>query len=425
MYLYNFSSLLYIVGNSLVLYVYFAYSIGAISAMKKIARYLLLLLLLFQPPTTASAADSPTLVTPLNAAAFSTAKPKLTWFKYSDCESKSCYKIEISEKEDFTSLEKSTYTNGVKDVENSQLLSYSPNLSEGTWYWHIKGKNDDESWSNFSETRSFSIGSEFKPQANSIPSQNVLGAATTTSQKNFTITSDQNTLKDLDPLTINITIENIEPNSSQFLKAAFYKEGSSNYFGLTQVNSNWVKNGSSYDSQFPISTDGSGHWQGNLTVRNDPTDTGYPGSGNYQLKIGRYSTDGSGPDWSNSLSVTIEGKKMTTSMTTSMTATTQNATPKPSVSETPTPAFNANADVLGAESLNFSSDGDNSENNYKLPDITENGGTGDGGIPPIDQKVLVAGQKSTNWWFISSGTILFGLGGFYYWRSKRKSSVSI
>ena len=368
---------------------------------------------------TLTLAASPTLITPPNGVTFSTLKPKLTWTKFSDCESNSCYKVEISPNDTFTPLEKTSYTNGVEDSQNPQLLSYNPSLSVGTWYWHVKGKNPDGSWGDFSETRLFTISTTAAPQPTPTNTKNVLG--TSTEKQNFTISADSNQLKDLDPLTVSVTLSNLEPNTQFYLKGAFYKEGSSNYFGFTQLDNNWIKNASTYNTQYPITTDQSGSWQGNIIVRNDPTDSGYPGTGDYQLKVGRYTSDGSGPIWSNSLSIKLEAKKITATTTT----TTSTVTPPPAPQETPTPAFNTDTNVLGENTtLNFSASPDTSGNNYKLPDITAKNGVEDGGIPPVDQKVLVAGQKTTNWWFISSGTILVAIGAFYYWRSKRKQTFA-
>ena len=314
-------------------------------------------------------------------------------------------------------MEKTSYTNGVKDSNNERLLSYTPTLSEGTWYWHVKAKGDDESWSDFSETRVFTISSEARPQPLTLTNGNILGESTMNTKQNFTITTATNKLKDIDPIPVSVLIQNLDPNTKYFLKAAFFKEGSTNYFGLTQVGNNWVKNGSTFDTQYDITTDGSGNWEGELNIRNDPSDSGYPGTGDYQLKIGRYSPSGSGPTWSNSLSVILEAKKTTPSTTSNTAAPTPEASPviaQPLA--TPDPA------VLGAQTSNLSTPKqESSDINYKLPDIS--GAADKGPIPAIDQKVLVAGKKTTNWWFVSSGTILFGIGGYHYWRSKKRRST--
>lgn len=104
--------------------------------------------------------------------------------------------------------------------------------------------------------------------------------------------------------SVNLSLPN-NPNTNFFLKGAFKKPDGSNYFGLSKVSENWIKNGSSYSSQLPITTDSSGNWSGSLEVQPDSEDSGFIGSGDYIFKVGRYTSSGSGPNWSNELTINI------------------------------------------------------------------------------------------------------------------------
>lgn len=106
---------------------------------------------------------------------------------------------------------------------------------------------------------------------------------------------------------VNLSLPN-NPNSQIYLKGAFKKEGSSNYFGLTKVENEWVKNGSSYKNQLSIKTDSSGNWNGEVDIKVDTSDSGFTGSSDYLFKVGRYFQDSSGVSWSNETSIYIENQ---------------------------------------------------------------------------------------------------------------------
>lgn len=95
------------------------------------------------------------------------------------------------------------------------------------------------------------------------------------------------------------------PNTAFYLKGAFKKSDSSNYFGLTKISGNWVKNNSNYSNQYAITTNVQGYWSGNLEIQPDSEDSGFTGSGDYVFKVGRYTSSGSGPTWSNEATINI------------------------------------------------------------------------------------------------------------------------
>lgn len=95
------------------------------------------------------------------------------------------------------------------------------------------------------------------------------------------------------------------PSTAFFLKGAFKKSGGSNYFGLTKVSGSWIKNGEGFLNQYQITTNNSGDWSGNLEIKPDSEDSGFTGSNDYIFKVGRYTSSGSGPTWSNEATIKI------------------------------------------------------------------------------------------------------------------------
>src|SRR5579884_315417 len=133
------------------------------------------------------------------------------------------------------------------------------------------------------------------PTPTSTPSPN---SSITISNVPSNINSD-----DVFSTTVNLSSPN-NPNTIFYLKGAFYIDGSTNYFGKTLVNGNWVKNSSGYNSQLEIITDGSGNWQGIIQVMPDDSDSGFTGTGSYNFKVAKYTSSGN-LSWSNSTSLTI------------------------------------------------------------------------------------------------------------------------
>lgn len=114
-------------------------------------------------------------------------------------------------------------------------------------------------------------------------------------------------------VTVNLNLPN-DPNTNFFLKGAFKKSDSSNYFGLTKVEGIWVKNSVSYTNQYKITTDSSGNWSGTLEVKVDMDDSGFTGSGDYIFKVGRYKqSDNPSVVWSNESDVNITAAQSTPS----------------------------------------------------------------------------------------------------------------
>lgn len=129
---------------------------------------------------------------------------------------------------------------------------------------------------------------------------------TSTPTSSFTISNIPSQVNSDQSFTtsVSLSIPN-NPNANFYLKGAFKKADSSNYFGLTKVSGNWIKNGSSFSNQHPVTTDSSGYWSGDLEVKPDSEDSGFTGEGDYIFKVGRYTSSGSGPTWSNESTIKI------------------------------------------------------------------------------------------------------------------------
>jgi hypothetical protein len=142
-----------------------------------------------------------------------------------------------------------------------------------------------------------------------------------------------------DSITLVATYSGFLSGEKIFIKGAFYKDGSTNYFGYTNNGGQWVKNSATNISQREILVE---DWNGSLEVKADFADPAFSGDGLYLLKIGYYYRDDNGAisaiNWSaNTASIQLTGPTPTPSSipTPSImqpTATVTNTLPSPTVS---------------------------------------------------------------------------------------------
>lgn len=374
--------------------------------------FFLVIILILLWPQNIYAADPPTLTSPSDNSTESKS-PKLTWQYSGTCvESGSCFKVEVDNSPDFLSPEKSTYTNS---------FSYSPqNLAEGTYNWKVKAKDTLGTWSEWSQVFRFTISAAAasiipSPTPNLPASSEPTSLTSPTSQKSPTsflikdIPSEINSDQDFETL-ISLTLPN-NPNQTFYLKGAFKKEGSSNYFGQTEVSGKWVKNNEKYLKQLKITTDALGNWEGKIKVKPDQDDSGFDGSGSYIFKVARYNEAGSGPAWSNELNLKINAVAEQDSSTASKPQPQEKNTDQEpeevdftgSLVKAPTPVKNYEikiASVAGEATMS---------NNISLEEPT---------------KVLE--EKKINWLLITLGIgILLSGVGFTYFKFKKEKSSAI
>ncbi len=246
--------------------------------------------------------------------------------------------------------------------------------------------------------------------------------------REISITSDKLTLLGDEEMNVSASPSGFTDGETIYIKGAFYQEGFTNYFGFTKYNDNWVKNGESTLNQRQIKIR---EWDGYLTVKNDFTDSGYKGNGEYKFKVGFYYTTSGGNlssvNWSsNSLSLNIIAPSPTqTPIPTSMPSSTPNPTntptpptspPSPSTklplaTKTPvTPKVYGESNILGDSNVKVNSDSKN-------PSIT-----------PQDMKLQAENQKSID---LAKILIIVGvamIGGSTLWlfiKTKRHKGLNL
>ncbi|MBI2596160.1 hypothetical protein HYW46_05515 [Candidatus Daviesbacteria bacterium] len=263
---------------------------------------------LFLFPIPVSAISAPVLLSPSDSSIVTT--PVLNWQSPSyPLYFSNPYRVQVDDNTLFSSPDKDYYTSNT---------AYSPNLNDGIWYWRVRAKDSSGAASDWSSVWSFTLISA-TPTAVPTPTSTPTPTPTSTiapsptpspSPSNtpiFTIAPGKLSITLQDSISVNIHIAGLNPNSKYYLKGAFIKEGSSNYFGLTRVSNGWVKNSASYLDQFLITTGSSGFWDGSLDIKPDGKDNGFTGNGDYIFKAGKYTESGSGPAWSNEIVINITG----------------------------------------------------------------------------------------------------------------------
>jgi hypothetical protein len=126
--------------------------------------------------------------------------------------------------------------------------------------------------------------------------------------KTLSFTAPVNTLQGEQEVVLYASPSGFSSSDSIYIKGAFYKEGSSNYFGYTKIGDSWVKNSASTTNQRKITMN---DWDGILTVKPDFQDTGFSDNGSYLLKLGFYTVlengDTSSVKWStNTVNMNLE-----------------------------------------------------------------------------------------------------------------------
>jgi hypothetical protein len=139
------------------------------------------------------------------------------------------------------------------------------------------------------------------------------------------ISSETSSLSAGDSLTVTLAFSGFTTDEAIYVKGAFFSEGSTNYFGLTKSGDTWVKNSGSATSQPSVKVSSS---PATLQVKNDPSDSGFHGEGEYKFKVGYYYLTSGGNLSSVNWSDTILSIRLAARVPTS--------TPTPSPKPTPT-----------------------------------------------------------------------------------------
>lgn len=140
-------------------------------------------------------------------------------------------------------------------------------------------------------------------------------------------------------ISVQVSLTGAPLNTTYYLRAAFYVDGTTQYFGYTWNNSGWNNVPSDYKNFLQINTGSSGEFNGALKTKVDLSSSYFKGTGEYQFKLGRYTEGGSGPSWTDSSATTITGPTPTpTPIPTAVPSLAPTNTPTSSPSSTPTPS---------------------------------------------------------------------------------------
>src|SRR3989338_3095102 len=352
-----------------------------------------LITLAFFWPNFFLAAEAPTLTSPADNSTVNKSV-KLVWQYDGECvENGSCFNIQVDNSADFGSNEKSTYTNN---------FSYSPQgLAEGDWNWRVKAKDKSEKWSDWSKPFKFSISSQAAPSAPSTNSP----ASTSTPQPStgyqkaesvFSIKDAPSEINSSQEFEVSVSLKLPDKiNSVVYLKGAFKKESSSNYFGQTLA-SDWVGNSEKYSKQYKITTGPEGNWEGKIKVRPDADDSGFDGTGQYIFKIARYSDTGFGPTWSNEVKIKINAV----------------STPEPSPTEDPKKEIPEEKEIDITPSLVKLP-----AKNYEIKIASVAGEATMSNNISLEERTRVLEDKKINWLLVILGFgTLIGSAGFAYFK---------
>lgn len=308
------------------------------------------------------------------------------------------YRVQVADNPSFTSPNKDYYTDNT---------NYTPALDPGTWYWRVKVKDSSNNWSEWSNSWSFTLSNSTPtssptssptsaPTSTPSPSDNALGGSPSQSNQ-FTITAPPSAIRYNEPISITVTLSNLQPNSIYYLKGAFVKSGSSNYFGQTYVGSDWVKNNVTFSSQVSINTDASGNWTGSLQAMPDYTDSGFSGAGSYIFKVARYNSTGSGPTWSSDFTLSILDAPSPTASTTTTAKSTSSPSPSPknTASSTPTATKSSNNNSYASS--------EDQNQNISLPNLFANESTVAGAATESATINLAKPLNNVPNWYIIGG----------------------
>lgn len=214
-------------------------------------------------------------------------------------------------------------------------------------------------------------------------------------------------------VSINLSIPS-KPDTEYFLTGAFKSVEGSRYFGLTKTDSGWVEYSTSSSNRYKLTTNNSGSWQGDLEVKPDPNDSNYKGSGDYIFKVGRYTSTGSTPTWSNEVTIKITGDKSEDNEQSQ--SETDERNEEADTSSTSTNSFN-NASVVRSRSQGSSSDID-----YQIATVA--------GVSETAPQMVESFSKNNINWILWSGFGFIILGGgifsyTYFFKYRRIKKISL
>lgn len=136
--------------------------------------------------------------------------------------------------------------------------------------------------------------------------------STTSTSAAFTISGTPQSVDENGSFTVNVNLAvSGQVGSTYYLRAAFsHPTSPTSYFGYTKNNAGSWYNGSpapiDHTQFYQVTLDSNASWSGTIEVKPDPLSSNYKNTDDYIFKVGRYTTTGSGPTWSdNTVWITI------------------------------------------------------------------------------------------------------------------------
>jgi hypothetical protein len=250
----------------------------------------------------------------------------------------------------------------------------------------------------------------------------ILSSSSVFSVRELSIASDKSNLSLDQEMNISASISGFSDQEKIYLKGAFHKDDSTNYFGYTKNNDSWIKNSSSSTSQKEVTI---GSWDNLLKVKVDYEDSGFIGVGDYKFKVGFYYITSGGNissiNWSlNSLDVKIENEPSPTSKSEVKSSnSTESIVIENTKTSTPTPypsSFVTYAKKNDSKSVKITSEKKEASKYAQIKPIES--------ISDEDKKeeVKVLGEKETSYplIFLISGIFLILIGSLIFLRREIK-----
>ena len=250
----------------------------------------------------------------------------------------------------------------------------------------------------------------------------------TLAARSISVTSDKGSIYGIEEANISASISGFTNGEKIYIKGAFFKDGSTNYFGYTKSGDSWIKNSTSATGQRQVEI---ANWDQSVIVRSDFDDSGYEGKGEYKFKLGFYYTTSGGNlssvNWSNSISFFSLDSPAPTSLPVVTSQTTISNSKTSSSNKAPTPTKTASNLTSSSTLANTTSQ---TGNNFAK--ITQNSKISSDfarirNISPTSEKVSgrveVLGTKEQNFSFMTILTVILGLalilaaGGFWAFKN--------
>ncbi|MEK9207900.1 MAG: hypothetical protein AAB922_05425 [Patescibacteria group bacterium] len=249
----------------------------------------------------------------------------------------------------------------------------------------------------------------------------------TLAARSISVTSDKGSIYGIEEANISASISGFTNGEKIYIKGAFFKDGSTNYFGYTKSGDSWIKNSTSATGQRQVEI---ANWDQSVIVRSDFDDSGYEGKGEYKFKLGFYYTTSGGNlssvNWSNSISFSLDSPAPTslpvvTSQTTISNSKTSSSNKAPTPTKTASNLTSSStlANTTSQTGNNFAKITQNSKISSDFARIRN--------ISPTSEKVSgrveVLGTKEQNFSFMTILTVILGLalilaaGGFWAFKN--------